>query len=338
MPRIALNFQDGFTRIIHTWGGETVVNAAYRQRVNVPLDCSSGVCGACKCRVRSGEYAMGNKYVKDALSNAEAADGLALACQMVPKSNMILDIFATTEACKVQPETFSTTISRVELLSPDIAKVIANHDSYRRPEFLPGQYANIEIPGTHQTRSFSFSGPSGGDAVEFLVRLLPDGDASNYFRRHARAGEKLKFTAPFGSFYLRPLQAPALFFAGGTGIAPFLAMLDTLAASTDRVRQRISLFYGVTCDNDAVELTRLNALKARLPFHYRVCVSGEPSRKFAPGLVTQWITKDKLSAPCYDAYVCGPPAMVDAVRVSLARHRIRLTNFYTEKFTPSGVT
>ncbi|VFS83440.1 Anthranilate 1,2-dioxygenase electron transfer component [Kluyvera cryocrescens] len=48
--------------------------------------------------------------------------------------------------------------------------------------------------------------------------------------------------AQMGSFYLRPLERPALFLAGGTGLAPFLSMLDTLAEAGDpRIRSSLSL-------------------------------------------------------------------------------------------------
>jgi benzoate/toluate 1,2-dioxygenase reductase subunit len=336
MPRIAINFQDGFTRIIQAWDGEVVANAAYRQRVNIPLDCTNGVCGTCKCRVLSGQYSLGTEYLREALSDAEAAEGLALACQMVAKSDLVIDVFATTAACKIQPETFCATITGLELLSSDIAKLTLACDNGGKPNYLPGQYAKIEIPGTKQTRSFSFSCAAPDDFVEFVLRLLPSGLASNYFRDGAQVGDKLKLAGPFGSFYLRQVQVPILFFAGGTGIAPFLAMLDTLAAETAAVPHPITLFYGATRDENAVELQRLESYKASLPFDYHVCISGEASRRFAEGFVTQWIKKKRLGEGAYEAYVCGPPPMVDAVKASLAEERISLTNFFTEKFIPTG--
>ena len=41
---IALNFEDGITRFIQCNAGEKVLDAAYRQKVNLPMDCSDGVC------------------------------------------------------------------------------------------------------------------------------------------------------------------------------------------------------------------------------------------------------------------------------------------------------
>ncbi|VFS72251.1 Benzoate 1,2-dioxygenase electron transfer component [Raoultella terrigena] len=62
---IALNFEDGITRFIHCNPGEKVLDAAYRQKVNLPMDCSDGVCGTCKCRCASGDYALGDDYLEE---------------------------------------------------------------------------------------------------------------------------------------------------------------------------------------------------------------------------------------------------------------------------------
>ena len=53
---IALNFEDGVTRFIDCKVGEKVLDAAFRQRINLPMDCSDGVCGTCKCRCETGAY------------------------------------------------------------------------------------------------------------------------------------------------------------------------------------------------------------------------------------------------------------------------------------------
>ena len=54
--RVALNFEDGATRFIDCNDGEKVLDAAYRNKINLPMDCSDGVCGTCKCRCEQGEY------------------------------------------------------------------------------------------------------------------------------------------------------------------------------------------------------------------------------------------------------------------------------------------
>ena len=71
---IALNFEDGVTRFIQSNPGETVADAAYRQGINIPLDCRDGACGTCKSFCESGRY-DGGSYIEDALTDDEAEEG-----------------------------------------------------------------------------------------------------------------------------------------------------------------------------------------------------------------------------------------------------------------------
>ena len=93
---------------------------------------------------------------------------------------------------------------------------------------------NIQVPGTDQTRSFSFSSGPGPDEVGFLVRNTTHGVLTTYLRDRAKVGDKIEFNGPLGSFYLREIKRPALFLAGGTGLAPFLSMLHKIEPTAGR--------------------------------------------------------------------------------------------------------
>src|ERR1700730_19373378 len=99
--KIALNFEDGIRRFSDVDEDENIADAAYRQGINVPLDCANGVCGTCKCRIESGEYDRGN-YLEDALSDGEAAQGYALACQTPPKKNLVVALSAASGGCQTR--------------------------------------------------------------------------------------------------------------------------------------------------------------------------------------------------------------------------------------------
>ena len=101
--------------------------------------------------------------------------------------------------------------------------------------------------------------------------------------------------------------------AGGTGLAPFLSMLQWL--DTNPCAQPIRLAYGVNGNADLVELERLDALKASLPdFDYFTCVVDAASGHPKLGYVTQHLTAQDLHDGEVDVYVCGPPPMVEGVR------------------------
>ncbi len=98
--KIALNFEDGVTRFVECGENEKVLDAAFRNRVNLPMDCSDGVCGTCKCRAESGTYDLGDDFIDDALTADEARQGLVLTCQMKPSSDCVIAVPATSAACK----------------------------------------------------------------------------------------------------------------------------------------------------------------------------------------------------------------------------------------------
>ena len=66
--QVALGFEDGVTRFITCKDDQTVADASYRARINIPLDCRDGACGTCKAFCESGELDPG-VYIEDALSD-----------------------------------------------------------------------------------------------------------------------------------------------------------------------------------------------------------------------------------------------------------------------------
>jgi benzoate/toluate 1,2-dioxygenase reductase subunit len=109
---IALNFEDGVTRFVECKAGEKVLDAAFRARINLPMDCSDGVCGTCKCRAESGSYDLGDDYIEDALSDDEKKSGLVLTCQMVPQGDCVIAVPASSSACKTEQSRFAATVSK----------------------------------------------------------------------------------------------------------------------------------------------------------------------------------------------------------------------------------
>lgn len=333
--KIALNFEDGATRFIECGGHESVVDAAYRAGINIPMDCREGACSTCKCRVESGEYDLGD-YIEDALSQDEADRGYALACQMRPKADCVVLVSSSSAACNTRQEACTTTITAVRRLSDSTFALELQGDALKQLSYLPGQYANLDVPGEGgHHRSYSFSTQAGSDRVSFLIRNVPGGLMSGYLKERAKPGEQLTLNGPFGSFYLREVERPVLMLAGGTGLAPFLAMLDKLAHGGG-ARHPIHLIYGVNTDRDIVEQDTLAAFAKKLPnFSYAVVVVDANSEQPKKGYVTHHITPQHLNEGNVDIYLCGPPPMVEAVAQYLRDVKVESKSFHFEKFNAS---
>ncbi|MYM22135.1 2Fe-2S iron-sulfur cluster binding domain-containing protein [Duganella sp. FT135W] len=333
---IALQFEDGVTRFISCNENEKLADAAYRQKVNIPLDCRDGACGTCRGLCESGSYDMPeSSYIEDALTQEEAAQRQVLACQMKPTSDCVVKIPATSAACKTGVSRYTGNLATVQQLSETTLGFAIELAPGADVGFLSGQYVNVEVPGTGLTRSYSFSSAPGVNRFEFVVRNVPQGRMSTFLAKDAQVGQPIAFSGPYGSFYLREVQRPLLLLAGGTGIAPFLSMLQVLSASG--MRQPVRMVFGVTNDVDLVAIEHLQRIAAAHPqFSFRTCVASDDSAHPRKGYVTQHVEQEWLNGGDVDIYLCGPVPMVDAVRRWLKDCGVTPANFYFEKFSASS--
>ncbi|MDL9935297.1 benzoate 1,2-dioxygenase electron transfer component BenC [Gordonia sp. ABSL1-1] len=334
--RVALGFEDGVTRFITCRADQTVADASYRQRINIPLDCRDGACGTCKSLCESGDY-DGGTYIDDALSPAEADDGYVLPCSMKPRSDLVLQIPATSDIAKTQAATFSGELVELERLSASTVRIAVHIPNRDELAFLPGQYVNITVPGATgpdgapATRSYSFSNDPDDPRLTFLMKLSPGGAMSTYLTDRAAVGDALTFTGPHGSFFLRESSRPVLMLAGGTGLAPVLSMLRTLRSNGSE--RAVHLIYGVSSDIDLVAVDEIDSIAADLPhFTWDHCVSDPASTAANKGYVTSLMAAEHLYGGDVAIYLCGPPPMVESVRGHLADTGVEPTGFYYEKF------
>lgn len=330
--RIALNFEDGVTRFVECGAHEKVLDAAFRHRINLPMDCSDGVCGTCKCRAESGRYELGDDYIEEALTQDEADQGLVLTCQMIPTSDCVISVPVPSTACKTGTAQFVAAVDTVTALG-DAAYELVLDAPADAPAFLPGQYVNIGVPGSGQHRAYSFSSAPGSRRMSFMIKQVPGGLMSGWLAS-AQVGQALQLTGPLGSFYLRAVTRPLLFLAGGTGLAPFLSMLEVLAQQG--TQQPVHLIYGVTRDQDLVLVDRLVEYARRIAgFTFDTCVADPQTRHDKQGYVTQHMPAQALHGGKVDVYLCGPPPMVEAVQKHFKSEGIEPTSFHYEKFTPN---
>lgn len=328
---VALNFEDGVTRMIQVDEDERVTDAAFRQKINIPMDCRDGVCGTCKCRCEDGSYEL-EFYMDEAMTEDEAEQGFVLTCQMTVQSDCVLSVPASSAVCKAAPQAVEGQVTEVRALSQTSFGLTV---ALARPmSFLPGQYVNITVPGTTAHRSYSFSSRPGAEAATFLIRNIPSGCMSGYLAG-AVPGDKVTLTGPMGAFYLRPITRPQLWLAGGTGLAPFLSMLEQLAEAGG-CDQPVTLYYAVTRGADLVELDRVQELAARIGNVTVITILAAADEAHdRKGFVTDHVTAGDLNGGDVDVYLCGPPPMVEAVRVHFNNLGTQPASFHFEKFNPT---
>ncbi|RZT83543.1 1,2-dihydroxycyclohexa-3,5-diene-1-carboxylate dehydrogenase [Pseudonocardia sediminis] len=328
--KVALSFEDGVTRFVNCKEGQSIADASYRSRINIPVDCSDGACGTCKAFCESGEY-DGGSYIEDALSDDESEQGYLLACQAKPRSDMVVQIATTSAVAKTSAATHKGTVTALDRLSSSTVALTIEIQDRDKLAYLPGQYVNIAVPGTDDTRSYSFSSGPDDEALTFLIKITPGGVMSEYLDSRAKVGDDIELTGPHGSFFLRESDAPLLLLAGGTGLAPILAILRTLDAAEST--RPMHLLYGATTDDDVVELDTVRALADSIDgLTWDYCVADENTSCPNQGYVTALIEESHLHDGDAAVYLCGPPPMVEAVRGFFSEQDYEPSGFYYEKF------
>lgn len=206
-------------------------------------------------------------------------------------------------------------------------------------EFLPGQYvllgdADYRVP----VRSYSIANaPRPSGEVTLLVTEVAGGETSGWVHHRLRPGDRALVSGPYGTFVADPgSQAPALYLAGGSGLAPVRSLAEA-AVATGRPAQA-TLFFSARTEDDVMDAELFAAWERASPgFRFLRTLTraqGPPPRGRIPTLLPRLFPD--LSR--YDVFVAGPPGFVDdcaeAARACGARPGHVLTEPFFEEPRP----
>lgn len=204
-------------------------------------------------------------------------------------------------------------------------------------EHVAGQYLNVElvIDGKRVRRSYTIaSAPTRTAAVEISVKRVADGYASHFLHDRVREGDRLRVSAPAGKFVFAGHESECVVLvAGGIGITPMMAVLRSL---TDRCwRGDIYLLFSVKRRADIVFRDELAHLQQRFPnLHVRITLTadGDESWTGARGQITPQLVRDFVPAITGPVLVCGPDAMMTAMRALFAELGVADAQILQEAF------
>ncbi|GFG51776.1 hypothetical protein CQY20_10920 [Mycolicibacterium agri] len=176
--------------------------------------------------------------------------------------------------------------------------------------FRAGQHINltVEIDGRRRTRCYSPASAQSAVHIELTIGRHEGGLVSTYLCERARPGMIVGLDSVGGDFTL-PAVLPRriLLVSGGSGITPLMSMLRTLRA--DGFEGEVSFIHYARGPQEACYADELATMTGVRVLHgYTRGGVGDLAGHF---------TAEHLAAamPEPDAvFVCGPPALVDAVR------------------------
>lgn len=209
-------------------------------------------------------------------------------------------------------------------------------------EFAPGQYIELREPqSSHLSRSYSIANaPHGDGSVVLHIRRVDGGRFTGWAFGGMKVGDRLQARGPLGAFTMRsPPAVPLLFVAGGTGLAPVLALIEQQAVF-DPQRDMV-LVWGMRRTGDFYALDTLRDLLARVPGLRVRLVAEQPDATVVvaaerlaleTGTVLDALDRDPAALADRDVYAAGPPAMLRGVSRELDRRGIDRRRLHFDSF------
>lgn len=331
-----IRFVDGEQRAFPVGEGQNVLAAAKAAGHKLVSQCEVGTCSTCVANLLSGEAAMpdGKPTV---LTQHEVDLGVRLLCQTHVTGDAEFEVEYPSSLLDANPARFFRgKIASLRWVAESVVELELRMPKNFKFGFTAGQYCRIKVPGTEEWRSFSMaSGEHEKSKAVFLIRILPDGAMSNYLRTTAKRGDILELEGPKGGFVLAPEPRPHILMAGGTGLAPMLAMMSRLRYVRPAPPELLLLFG---C-NDKDQLFYVQELKDRSQFlstlTVRTLLTDASGTEFEEGNPVLALHPEDVK-PDSVAYLCGPPGMLHAAEEKLLSYGLNRTDIRMEQFLDSS--
>lgn len=236
------------------------------------------------------------------------------------------------------PGPLTTRLSARSTVATDVVDLTFELVDPPRFQFQAGQFVTLPVgtdpSGQALRRSYSIASMSDhGERLRFLIRVIPDGVASDFFL-HLPLGSEVHMTGPHGFFVLAPHhEGDVVFAATGTGLAPVLPMLGELSRREDAGRRFV--YWGLRQESDLFVPGEVEALCARAGARLFTYLS-RPTDAWTGlrGRITPAVLEAHagLTTPTY--YLVGNGAMISELKSGLVaagvdrRKQIRTEAFF----------
>jgi len=328
-----LDINDG-DRELEVDGGQSLLSALNESKVFIPSACGGrGSCGYCKATVLEGG---GPLLPTEApfLTRAEQRAGVRLACQVKIRE----DIRIRIPEDLLNVKQFAATVSSMKTLTHDMVEATFELVDPPVIEQRAGQYIQITAPSPEGPvqRAYSMSSPPSDEShVQIVVRLVPEGIGSTYIH-NLEEGEEVSFTGPYGEFRLNEdPEVEVVCVGGGSGMAP---MKNVILTVLERWPERKCwFFFGCRGESDVFYLDEFEELAAKHPNFTVVYALSEPEESGSwrgdTGFIHLSLDKHLEGAgPRRQAFLCGPPPMIEAVMKVLETKGLKEDDIFYDKF------
>lgn len=320
---------------------ETVLDAALRQGAMLMHGCKEGQCAACKSVLLDGDMDM-DPFSTFALNEFEEEEGYVLLCRSHAYSDLEVELISFREDLLdtgIPLQLVYSEVEEVEELTHDMRRLALKLVDPPEMNFLPGQYAELYVPDAGDVhRAYSMANtPETDERAEFIIKVYPGGRFSGLLDGDLQPGDRMTVKVPFGTFTLNEKsEGDVIFIGGGSGMAPIWSILNHMAEKG--IERDATFYYGARTKKDLFYLDKLEELAERLPgeFHFVPALSEpEPDDEWdgETGLITDVVDRLEESLAGTEAYLAGPPPLIDAALPVLNMKGVSEDDIYYDKFT-----
>lgn len=318
--------------------GDTVLRAALRAGVGLAHECNAGGCGACKFELIDGEL---ETLWPDApgLSERDRRRGRHLACQCRALGPLRIKASAGPEYVpRIRPARRSARLAGIADLTHDLREFRFVTDS--AADFLPGQYAMLDLPGVGASRAYSLANTANGAGEwHFQIRRVPHGRGTHVLFDTLKVGDSVGLDGPYGVAWLRT-DAPRdiVCVAGGSGLAPMVSIARGAAEAGLLKDRRLHFFYGARTPRDVcgeAQLAPLDGFGERIRYVPVVSLPGDDGAWQGETGYVHDAVAHLLPAPLagYEFYFAGPPPMTQALQeLLMVGHRVPFGQIHFDRF------
>ena len=328
--------------------GDNLLQTALEAGIAWPHDCRVGSCGSCKCRLIEGKINPLADFAYT-LEPEDLQNNYILACQTALKTDVEVEVELLSGERQVHWES-EAVIKEIRDLTHDIKELVIEIDdsvvSSTELLYKAGQYADLKLPHLSEGRSYSFATAPSIGQKEFLfyIRRIEGGEFTEWLYEEDRTGETMTMSGPYGVFGLAKKPAQMTCVAGGSGMSAIVGLLQQALESGRMAdvrflfgaRTQKDLYLGELIDNLATDWVS----KGLGRFEYIPCLSQEPedsSWEGNRGSCVDFI-KDSRKALRGQAYLCGPPGMIDASISIFKKNGITKDSIFYDKFLDKSNT
>lgn len=200
-------------------------------------------------------------------------------------------------------------------------------------EFKAGQYLSLSVTrgdGKKIRKPLSISNPPENGIIEFCIKIIPRGLASEFVKTLNR-GDEVELFGPAGKFVVNDFDKDLIFIAAGVGIAPFMSIIPDLLKR--KFAKRIILLKSARTEEDSLYDDELNLLNEQNPnFEFHNIFSNPIDKRLNLGYVQDFLEKYLPKDFEGNFYVCGLEEMIDDVRKKILSFGFNEKQIFSEKF------